>query len=102
MEGTGSRATNDPKAGAGTEVAAEAGSSGGAQGRAVEGQGAVAVGAYPTALCTRRTRGVVGGRGASARPGRERRGRCDAGGAADWLILGLAPPLPTPQSPAYI
>lgn len=101
LEGTGSRATNDPQAGAGTEVAAEAGSRGGAQGPVAEGRGAVAVGAYPTALCTDPTRGV-GGRGASARPGRERRGRCDAGGAADWLILGLAPPPPTPQSPAYI
>lgn len=32
-------------------------------------------------------------RGASARPGREKRGRCDAGGAADWLSPGWPRPL---------
>lgn len=35
------------------------------------------------------------GRGASARPGWERRGRCDAGGAADWPSTGW----PRPRRP---
>lgn len=84
LEGRGTHAATDPQVGAGTGagVADGAGSSGRARGPGAVGPGAAAELSFPAALYTGPARG------ASSRPGRERRGRCDASGTADWSSPG--------------